>query len=81
MAKSEVRIQYTLPLNEIQMQHNVNARDRAMEAFILDRFHQGNISAGGAARLLNIPRERLSALIYKIKPKSPLLVRSARQKF
>ena len=80
MAKSEVGTRFTLPLNEIRMQHNVNARDRAMEAFILDRFHQGNISAGRAARLLNIPRESLSELIYKIEPKSPLLVKSARQR-
>ena len=28
-AKPEVGIQFTLPLNEIRMQHNVNARDRA----------------------------------------------------
>ena len=80
MARSEVRIQYRLPLNEIRMQHHINARDRAMEAFILDRFLQGNISAVRAARLLNIPRESLSDLIYKMKPESPLLVRSARQK-
>ena len=80
MAKSEVRSQYRLPLNEIRMQHNVNARDRAMEAFILDRFLQGNISAVRAARLLNISRENLSDLIYQIKPEPPLLVRSAHQK-
>ena len=80
MAKSEVRIQYTLPLNEIRMQHHVNARDRAMEAFILDRFIQGNISAVRVARLLNISRENLSDLIYKMKPEPPLLARSARQK-
>ena len=77
MAKSEVRIQYRLPLNEIRMQHNVNARDRTREAFILDRFLQGNISAVRAARLLNVSRESLSELIYKIKPESPVLVGSA----
>ena len=80
MAKSEVRTQYTLPLNEIRMQHHVNARDRAMEAFILDRFIQGNISAVRAARLLNMSRENLSDLMYKIKPEPPLLTRSIRQK-
>ena len=80
MARSEVRIQYRLPLNEIRMQHHINARDSAMEAFILDRFRQGNISAVRAARLLNIPRESLSELIYKINPDPPLLVRSIRQK-
>jgi len=80
MARSEVRIQYRLPLNEIRMQHHINARDRTMEAFILDRFLQGNISAGSAARLLNIPRESLSELIHKMKPEPLLLVRSARQR-
>ena len=80
MAKSEVRIQYRLPLDKIRMQHNVNARDRAMEAFILDRFRQGNISAVRAASLLNISRENLSDIIYKIKPKSPFLTRLVRQK-
>ena len=78
MAKSEFRIQYKLPLNEIRMQHYVNARDRAMEAFVLDRFLQGNISAVRAAILLNISRKSFSDLIYKIKPDPPLLVRSAR---
>ena len=66
MAKSEVKLQYRLPLNEIRMQHNVNARDRAMEAFILDRFRQGNISAVRAASLLNISRANLSDLIYNL---------------
>ena len=66
MARSEVRIQYRLPLNEVRMQHNINARDRAMETFILDQFLQGNISAVRAARLLNIPRENLSDLIYNL---------------
>ena len=80
MAKPEVGIQYTLPLDGSRTQHNVNARDRAMEAFILDRFRQGDISAGRAERLLNIPRESLSELIYKIKPKSPFLTRLFRQK-
>ena len=80
MAKSKVRIQYTLPLNEIRMQHHINARDRAMEAFILDRFRQGNISAVRAASLLNISRENPSDLIYKIKPASPVLARSPLQK-
>ena len=77
MAKTEVGIRFTLFLNKIGMQHNVNARDRTREAFILDRFRQGNISADRAARLLNIPRERLSELIYKIKSESPVLVRSS----
>ena len=66
MAKSEVRSQYRLPLNEIRRQHYVNARDRAVEAFILDRFLQGNISAVRAASLLNISRENLSDLIYNL---------------
>ena len=77
MAKTAVGIRFTLPLDKIRMQHNINARDRTREAFILDRFRQGDISADRAARLLNISRERLSELIYKIKPESPVLVRSS----
>ena len=78
MAKPEVGIRFTLSFDKIRMQHNVNARDRTREAFILDRFRQGNISADRAARLLNISRENLSELIYKIKLESPVLVRSSR---
>ena len=80
MAKTEVGIRFTLPLDKIRMQHNVNARDRTREAFILDRFRQGNISADRAARFLNIPRENLSDLVYKIKPGPRVLTRSTRQK-
>ena len=78
MAKPEVGIRFTLPLDKIRMQHNVNARDRTREVFILDRFRQGDISADRAARLLNISRESLSEFIYKIKPESPVLTRSVR---
>lgn len=62
--------------NDITIQHKVNAKHRAREAFVLDRLHQGNISPNRAARLLNVSREELAALVYTIKTKSPLLVRN-----
>ena len=67
MAKIELGTQFTLPIDEIRMEQNVDARDRAREAFVLDRLHQGEISTDGAARLLNVTRDELSELIYKIK--------------
>ena len=67
MAKVELGTQFTLPVDEIRMEQNVNARDRAREALVLDRLQQGEISADSAAKLLNVPQEELPELIYKIK--------------
>ena len=78
MTKAEVRTQFTSLLNEITIQHKVNAKHRTREAFVLDRLHQGNISPNRAARLLNVSREDLSEFIYKIKPESPLLIIASR---
>ena len=80
MAKVEVGTQFTLPINEILMQHKVNATHRAREAFVLDHFRRGDISANRAAKLLNVSREDLSKLMYKVKPESPLLTTASRQK-
>ena len=77
MAKAEVKTQFTSLLNEITIQHKVNAKHRTREAFVLDRLHQGNISPNRAAKLLNVSREELSGFMYTIKTKSSLLVRNA----
>jgi len=65
MAKTEVEVRFTLPLNEVLLQHKVDAECKAREAFILELLRQGDISAGRAARLLNISRWDLSELMYE----------------
>ena len=65
MAKTEVEVRFTLPLDEGLLQHKVNAEHKAKEAFVLELLRQGNISAGRAAWLLNISRWDLSELMYE----------------
>ena len=60
MAKTEVEIRFTLPLDEALLKHKVDAEYKAREAFVLELLRQGDISAGRAARLLNISRWDLS---------------------
>ena len=43
--------------------NNIEARHKATEAFVLKLLRQGDISAGRAARLLNISRWDLSELM------------------
>ena len=64
MANTEVEIRFTLPLDGILLKHKVEAERKAREAFVLELLRQGDISAGRAARLLNISRWDLSGLIY-----------------
>ena len=65
MAKPEVGIQFTLPLDADLLQHKVDAEHKAREAFVLELLRQGDISAGKAASLLNISRWDLSELMYE----------------
>ena len=65
MAKTEVEIRFTLPLDEVLLQHKVDAERKAREAFVLEILRQGDISTGRAARLLNISRWDLSELMYE----------------
>ena len=65
MAKTEVEIRFTLPLDGILLEHKANAERKAREAFVLELLRQGDISAGRAARLLNISRWDLSELMYE----------------
>lgn len=51
---------FTLPLDEILLKHKVDSEHKAREAFVLELLRQGDISAGRAARLLNISRWDLS---------------------
>ena len=66
MAKSEVEVRFSLPLDEVSLQHKVDAERKAREAFVLELLRQGDISAGRAARLLNISRWDLSELMYAV---------------
>ncbi len=56
MVKTEVEIRFTLPFDGILLEHKANVERKAREAFVLELLRQGNISAGRAARLLNISR-------------------------
>ena len=65
MAKTEVEVQFTftLPIDESFLQHKTDAERKAKEAFVLELLRHGDISAGRAAKLLNISRWDLSDLM------------------
>ena len=65
MAKAEVEVQFTftLPIDESFLQHKTYAERKAKEAFVLELLRHGDISAGRAAKLLNISRWDLSDLM------------------
>ncbi|MDE0009750.1 MAG: UPF0175 family protein [Candidatus Poribacteria bacterium] len=65
MAKAEVEIQFkfTLPIAESFLQHKTDAERKAKEAFVLELLRHGDISAGRAAKLLDISRWDLSELM------------------
>ena len=65
MAKTEVEIRFTLPLDEVLLKHKIDAEHKAKEAYVLELLRQGDISAGRAARLLKISRWDLSGLMYE----------------
>ena len=52
------------PLDEISPEHKADAERKARETFVLELLRQGDISAGRAARLLNISRWDISELMY-----------------
>ena len=65
MTKTELEIRFILPLDEVLLEHKMDAEHKAKEAFVLELLRQGDISAGRAARLLNISRWDLSDLMYE----------------
>ena len=65
MTKTALEIRFILPLDEVLLEHKVDAVHKAREAFVLEFLRQGDISAGRAARLLNISRWDLSELMYE----------------
>ena len=58
MTKAEVEVQFTftLPIDESFLQHKSDAERKAKEAFVLELLRHGDISAGRAAKLLDISR-------------------------
>ncbi len=63
MEKTQVEVHFTLPINETLLHHKTDAEDKAKEAFVLELLRQGDISAGKAAKLLDISRWDLSELM------------------
>ncbi|MDE0316208.1 MAG: UPF0175 family protein [Candidatus Poribacteria bacterium] len=63
MAKTQVEVQFTLPIDETLLHHKIDAEYKAKEAFVLELLRQVDISAGKAAKLLNISRWDLSELM------------------
>ena len=65
MLESHTEVKFTLPLSEIPEEHRLAAQRKAHEAFVMQLLRQGDISAGRAARLLDINRSELSKLMYE----------------
>lgn len=66
MAKTQVEVQFTLPIDETLLQHKTDAEKKAKEAIVLELLQQGDISAGKAAKLLEISRWDLSELMSAV---------------
>ena len=62
--KIKRHIKDSVHLDEISLEHKAGAERKARETFVLELLRQGDISAGRAARLLNISRWDLSELMY-----------------
>ena len=65
LAKTEVEIRFTLPLDGILLEHKAEAERNARKTCVLELLRQDDISAGRAARLLNISRWDLLELMYE----------------
>lgn len=63
MSKTQVEVQFTLPIDETLLHHKTDAEYKAKEAYVLELLRQGDISAGKAAKVLNISRWDLSELM------------------
>ena len=63
MAKAEIEVTFTLPIDESFLHHRTDAERKAKEAFVLELLRHGDISAGRAAKLLDISRWDLSDLM------------------
>ena len=60
---TEVEVRFTLAISEGILQHKGAAEQKAKTAYVLELLRQGDISAGRAAKLLDISRWRISDLM------------------
>ncbi|MDF5715587.1 MAG: UPF0175 family protein [Rhizonema sp. NSF051] len=65
MLESQIEVKFTVDLTEIAEEQRLAAQRKAHEAFVMELLRQGDISAGRAARLLDINRSELSKLMYE----------------
>lgn len=65
-AEVEVQFKFTLPIDESFLKHKSDAERKAKEAFVLELLRHGDISAGRAAKLLDISRWDLSDLMSAV---------------
>ena len=65
MLESQIEVKFTVDLTEIPEEHRLAAQRKAHEAFVMELLRQGDISAGRAARLLDLNRSELSKLMYE----------------
>ncbi len=63
--KPEVEVRFTLPISEGCLCHKGAAEQKAKTAYVLGLLRHGDISAGRAAKLLNVSRWELSELMYE----------------
>ena len=63
MGKTTLEVQFILPIENVSKKHQTEATKKAKAAFVLELLRQGAISAGRAAKLLNISRWELSELM------------------
>lgn len=62
-SNSNLHFRFTLPIDESFLQHKSDAERKAKEAFVLELLRHGDISAGRAAKLLDVSRWDLSGLM------------------
>ena len=64
MAASEIEVKFTVAVPKVSEEHIAQAQRKAQEAFVMELLRQGDISAGRAAKLLDIDRWQLADLMF-----------------
>ena len=70
MTASKIEVKFTVAVPKVSEEHLAQAQRKAQEAFVMELLRQGDISAGRAAKLLDIDRWQLADLmfVYDISP-------------
>ncbi len=63
MAEEMVEVYFSLPIGDVPVKHQKEAKKKAKMAYVLELLQQGDISAGRAAKLLDVSRWELSVLM------------------